>query len=201
MIRAVVLAILLAFSSASNARSDWYVPNLLELDQSDQVMNHKPPLSSQELLAVRKATAADVSECSKEPVFENQHGETLFRGLRVRRIAIGADKTEALVIQGWGGCMCGATGNCTFRLLEVSQSGYHVLLSAKGIQTFAILDSGAAGYYDIVTGAHDSASDTYLAKYHFDGERYRKYGCAELSYQGDRFDRLKTPRIIPEPCK
>ena len=44
--------------------------------------------------------------------------------------------------------MCGVVGNCSFWVVQVSQNGYQVLLSTSVTQTFAILNTSTAGYYE-----------------------------------------------------
>lgn len=125
----------------------------------------------------------------------------IFKSLRVGRVNLTSrGDAAALVVQGDGVCMCGAVGNCPFWLLSGGPNP-KLLLKAVGIQSFVIQKSGANTRFDVVLGSHDSAMETDLQRFRFDGVRYQRTGCATIEWDDEGGNRLNPPRIVGGPCR
>jgi hypothetical protein len=64
--------------------------------------------------------------------------------------------------------MCGGVGNCPFWLLSAGPNP-KLLLKAIGIQSFAFQKNPASTRFDLVLGSHDSAMETHIQRFRFDG--------------------------------
>jgi len=107
---------------------------------------------------------------------------------------------KLLLVQGSGSYLCGnaAGGNCTFWAL----GDHNRLLLAGRASELTILKSSRFGKPSILTSLHDSAWDSTLVWYRFDGSRYRASACATKSYFKRAFiDPHARPRIEYFPCK
>lgn len=94
------------------------------------------------------------------------------------------------LVQGVGD-ICGAA-NCDFWVLDTK---HHILLE-KVTQTYSILPQIHNGRPDIFTSMHGSATDSSLSYWQFQGRRYVRIHCAELSYgdaDGNIFNKPKSP--------
>jgi hypothetical protein len=97
--------------------------------------------------------------------------------------------------------MCGATGNCDFWLLDETQPGPKLVLHAIGVQSFAVNESLSYDRFDLVTRSHSSASQSWLQKFVFDGNRYRRTSCALMDYMDySTMEALKTPIVSKTEC-
>ena len=195
----VIYALCLGSESVGQVR--WSVLELQEFDQSNVIGKGATQLTATEINALRQLTQHEISECLAYPRLDDpKTTEEGFKSLRVRRINTAPQESPALVVQGFGSCMCGATGNCPFWLLSLRKRPT-LLLKTDGIQTFAIQKSRTNARFDLVLGRHDSATEEDLQQYRFDGTRYRLSGCATIEW-ADRFgNRVNPPRITPHRCR
>jgi hypothetical protein len=75
-----------------------------------------------------------------------------------------------------------------------------LLLKATGIQSFSVQKNRAIVPFDLVLGSHDSAMETYIQKFRFDGARYQRSGCATIEWDDESGNRLDPPRITSGQC-
>ena len=187
-------------ASAASAQKKWTVPNLKELPQSDMLSREGVHLSAREVAFLKEVTAREIAECIQDPgPNDPTTANGLFLSLRVKRLELTPNGMKALLVQGNDVCMCGATGNCTFWLIA-NEPNLKVLLKATGIQTFAIQKNKTSGYFDIVLGSQDSAMETYLREYKFDGKEYRLRRCSTIEWDDWQGNALAKPRIMPYSC-
>ena len=176
--RRMILPLVLVVCFASNAvgQATWSLPRLKELDQSNAIGKGSILLSADETSLLRKLTHRITSSCISDPgPGDPKSAEGIFKSLRVVRVDLTAKGDSALIVQGEGVCMCGAVGNCPFWLLSHGPNP-KLLLKPTGIQSFSVQKSRAIGLSDLVLGSHDSAMETYIQKFRFDGTRYQRSG-------------------------
>ena len=119
---------------------------------------------------------------------------------RVKEVDLNNDRTPEVIAQSVDDQACGATGNCPLWVFEWSNQRYTKLLEAQA-QNFTIQSTRTNGFQDIVAGLHESATSAELTVYKFDGSKYRRSGCYEVSWtklgsDGEYHD-LKEPHIWP----
>jgi hypothetical protein len=95
--------------------------------------------------------------------------------------------------------MCGGVGNCPSWIIGEKPS-LRVLLATYEVQTFALQDVRASGYFDLYLGNHDSAMVTNVERFRFEGTRYRSGGCASIAWSDGFGDVLRPPRISSRRC-
>lgn len=199
MRKIVWLVVLLCVQSAS-AQQVWVVPKLHEISWKQTIGSGKVKLSVAETALLKHASAKIIAACVKDPgPGDPKTARGLFEHLRVGRVGIGPGGKRALLVQGNGVCMCGAVGNCPMWVVG-SGSEPRLLLGAVGVQMFAFGKSGADGYFDLVLGSHDSASEFFVERFHFGGRKYEREGCALLDYASPAGRLYPRPRISPSPC-
>ena len=198
-----LLTLLLALCLASEAigQGTWSLPKLKELDESNAVGKGTVQLSAEETSLMRQLTHRITSACIADPgPGDPRTVEGIFESLRVERVDLTSKGDSALVVQGEGVCMCGAVGNCPFWLLSEGPSP-KLLLKAIGIQSFAVQKHRTTGHFDLVLGSHDSAMETDLQRFRFDGAKYQRTGCANIEWDDESGNRLDPPRITVGPCR
>ena len=185
---------------AVSAQNNWTLPHLKELPQSSMLSREGARLSASETAFLKKATLGEIAACVKDPSpGDPTTAEGVFRSLRVKRVELAPKDAKVLIVQGNDVCMCGATGNCSFWLIADGPK-LRVVLKAIGIQTFAIQKSVTAGYFDIVLGSHDSAMETDVREFKFDGYRYRLRRCATIDWDDWQGNALPRPHLTPHSC-
>ena len=197
----LVLGICFVLSAfAAFAQNKWTLPHLKELPQANMLTREGAHLSAREMTFLKEVTAREIAVCVQDPgPGDPTTADGLFLSLRVKRVDLAQSGMNALIVQGNDVCMCGATGNCTFWLIADGPN-LKVLLKATGIQTFAIQKSKKSGYFDIVLGSQDSAMETYLREFKFDGKEYRLRRCSTIEWDDWQGNALAKPRIMPYPC-
>ena len=95
--------------------------------------------------------------------------------------------------------MCDGSGNCPFWIID-HQPQPTVVLKARSIQSFALMKSLAAGYFDLVLGTREPENVKELQTFHFDGKKYQRKGCAALAWADPYGTLLIPPRITPDGC-
>jgi len=194
----VVLA--MCFASEAIGHAAWSLPKLKELDQSNAIGTGSLKLSAAETGLLRRITRGITSACVSDPgPGDPKTAEGIFESLRVGRVNLTANGDSALVVQGEGVCMCGAAGNCPFWLLSKGAKP-KLLLKATGIQSFSVQKSRGISPFDLVLGSHDSAMETYIQRFRFDGTSYQRSGCATIEWDDETGNRLDPPRITSARC-
>jgi hypothetical protein len=133
------------------------------------------------------------------PLVQGESSEELnhmMRSFRAERITSGG--SSALVVQPSGNELCGATGNCSFWIVDLRHR--RVVLNAVGIQSFAVSSSRAGGMPEIVTSSHVSAYEQEQIRWQFQGSSYERQSCATIDMANDDGQPYPAPRITPHPC-
>jgi hypothetical protein len=200
MRRILPLVLPLCFASEAIGQTTWSLPKLKELDQSNAIGRGYIQLSAEETGLLRKLTHRITSACVSDPgPGDPKTAEGIFKSLRVGRVDLTTNGHSALVVQGEGVCMCGAVGNCPFWLLSEG-SNPKLLLKARGIQSFSVQKSRAISPFDLVLGSHDSAMETYIQRFRFDGTSYQRSKCATIEWDDETGNRLDPPRFTSARC-
>jgi len=115
---------------------------------------------------------------------------------RIERIQTAG--THIFVVQYLGEDYCGGTGNCSFTVLDAA---YRVVLDNIA-QTFKIETVLHHGMPDILTGMHDSAVESVLKLWRFNGKYYERAACADVVYGDLTSDATYPhPRVTEQSCK
>jgi hypothetical protein len=202
VMRRTLLTFLVVLCLTANAigQGTWSLPKLKELDQSNAIGKGTIQLSAEETSLVRQLTHRITSACIADPgPGDPTTAEGIFKSLRVERVDLTSKGDSALVVQGEGVCMCGADGNCPFWLLGEGASP-KLLLKATGIQSFFVQKNQGSARFNLVLASHDSAMETYIQRFRFDGARYQRAGCATIEWNDESGNRLDPPRITPGRC-
>ena len=185
---------------ACSAQSRWVLPKLQELTPADAIGRGSVQLSADETTLLRNLTRKIISLCMDDPGPGDPHTTAeMFKRMRVRRVPLTPKGDSGLVVQGFGVCMCGAVGNCPFWL--IGQNPHPTaLMHMVGIQSFAFQESLTSDHFDLIIGSHDSAMETYLQRFKFNGAKYERKGCASLEWSDPVGNALHPPRITAHRC-
>ncbi len=191
----------LCFAPGAIGQANWSVPKLTELDQSNAIGKGTIQFSAEETSLIRQLARRLASECLADPApGDPKTAEGIFKSLRVGRVNLTSKGDFALVVQGWGACMCGAVGNCPFWLLSGGPSP-KLLLKAAGIQSFAVQKNRTRAGFDLILGSHDSAMETNVQRFRFNGVREERIECADIEWDDENGNRIDPPRITMRPCR
>jgi hypothetical protein len=133
------------------------------------------------------------------PLFQGDSSAQLnqvMRSFRAERISL-AD-SPALVIQPSGNELCGATGNCSFWIVDLRKR--RIVLNAVGIQSFAVRSARPGGMPEIITSSHASAYEQERIRWQFQGSSYGSGSCATVATASDDGQPYPTPKVTPHPC-
>lgn len=133
------------------------------------------------------------------PLFQGEGPGQLdnaIRSFRAEHLNLGG--TPALVVQPNGENLCGGGGNCSFWVIDLRQR--RILLSADGVQMFAVEPNSKRGLPDIITRTHESASEGDLIRWHFSGASYEPADCATEENADSDGNPLPQPKITTHPC-
>ena len=117
------------------------------------------------------------------------------QAFRIERLNLPA--APALAVQASGQDFCGATGNCTFWIIDVRQR--RIILRADAVQQFAV-ERSKSGFPDVITSTHASEFEHELIRWKFVGGTYQPATCATDDYAGPDGNPLPQPKITPHPC-
>jgi hypothetical protein len=95
---------------------------------------------------------------------------------------------------------CSPTGNCSILVLRSAHGRYRVVLDGIG-QSFNIRPSRTNGFRNIELAMHGSATESTVKIYKFNGSRYLRSGCQDVSFEtldkeGNRQE-LEKPLVTP----
>ena len=133
------------------------------------------------------------------PLFQDESVVQINKAIqsfRVERLSL--DGTPALAVQPSDGDLCGATGNCSFWIIDLRQR--RIVLRSDGVQQFAVVQSSKRGFPDVITSTHDSATESELIRWRFAGASYEPADCATKDYADPIGNPLPQPKITPHPC-
>jgi hypothetical protein len=159
--------------------------------------------------ADKKELARIISERVKETEFADdklsaKEFQELIWQTRIELVDLNGDGVPEILAQGYSSRMnCGATGNCEFFVFEKTLLGIELLLDTykgdgSGVELYTVEETSTHGFKDLVLTEHESAFESTLFVYKFDGKRYKKSTCysARWDYQGKRgFEMRKNPVI------
>ena len=94
------------------------------------------------------------------------------------------------------GCMCGATGNCSLRIVEEDDGGIHLVAHVFGWGYYA-RSRPRARYPDVFTASHMSAFETDIEGYGYALGQWRKLYCGKLTSH----DNWETEKEDVEACR
>jgi hypothetical protein len=167
------LLLVFVLLSSANAQTTWTNTDMHEVDMAN--LASKAKLSAEQTKQLRK--------------LDNNLDD-----LRIEKIDMGS--LTGYAVQGFGGNLCGAVGNCAFWILDAQM---HILLKYIA-QRFAVLPTNTNGKRDIVLADHSSATDSAWGLYHFTGTYYRRAECADVNYAPNPDVILKKPVVTTIPC-
>jgi len=144
--------------------------------------------------------SAIAGELSDEEFESDEARKKAAAEARAKYVVLGADGRFEVIVQAVDVISCSGTGNCAFWIMRPRGDSYSPLLKAEA-QTFTIQPTRTHGFYDIVLTRHDSAFESEVKVYRFDGEHYQEGECytAEWSQSGSdgKSHRLQDPRLTP----
>jgi hypothetical protein len=74
-------------------------------------------------------------------------------------------------------------------------------LKAAGIQSFAVQKNRTRAGFDLILGSHDSAMETNVQRFRFNGVREERIECADIEWDDENGNRIDPPRITMRPCR
>jgi len=186
----LLLAAVSAQATALNtsAPSDWALTHL-----------HEASMPLERFPAADRALALSLLKPYLGPMFQGDSSEQVnqaMRSFRAERLTLAG--SPALVVQPTGEELCGATGNCSFWIVDLHHR--RVVLNAEGIQSFSTSSARPGAMPDIITSTHASASEQELTRWQFQGASYRREGCATVASAGDDGQPYSTPKITAHAC-
>jgi hypothetical protein len=186
--------LLLAVMSAQTAAPHVSGPNawpLAHLHETTIPLERFPPAERSVALSLLKPDLG--------PLVQGESSEELnrlMRSFRAERLTLAG--SAALVVQPSGNELCGATGNCSFWIVDLRRR--RVVLNAVGIQSFAVSTARPGGMPEIITSSHASAYEQERVRWQFQGSSYQRAGCATVNSASDDGQPYPMPRITPHPC-
>jgi hypothetical protein len=123
---------------------------------------------------------------------------------RIEKVDLNRDGRPEFVVRGLDKYLCTVTGNCSFWVYHQTKKGYEKLLEASDVQQYSFRGAASNGYRDLITFIHDSAFESSLSVYKFDGEQYQLAECGGRSYsyidKDGHFRIRKHPLITLAKC-
>lgn len=133
------------------------------------------------------------------PLFQGEGAEQVDKAIeffRVERMTLSG--TPVLAVQATGENLCGATGNCSFWIIDLHQR--RIVLRADGVQQFGVTQNSKRGFPDVITESHASALDQELIRWQFIAGNYEPAACATREDNDADGNSLPQPKITPHPC-
>ncbi len=115
---------------------------------------------------------------------------------RVERVILAG--APGLAVQANGENFCGASGNCSFWIVDLRQ--HRVVLRADAVQQFAMEQHSKSGFPDVITWTHESATEHELIRWQFIGGKYERTACATHDWSDTEGNPLPQPKTTPHPC-
>ena len=186
----LLLATLSAQAAAPRASepANWELTNLHITSMS---LERIPPAERSVVLSLLKPYLGPLFQ-GDSPGQLNQ----VMRSFRAERITLAGG--PALVIQPSGNELCGATGNCSFWIVDVRKR--RIVLNAVGIQSFAVRSARPGTMPQIITSSRASAYEQERIRWQFQGSSYGRASCATIDSASDDGQPYPTPKVTPHPC-
>jgi len=144
--------------------------------------------------------AAIADELSDEE-FESDEARTeAASDARIKYVALNSDGKSEVIVQAGDSTSCSPVGNCVFWILRRRGNSYFLLLRSEA-KLFTLQPSRTHGFLDIVLTRHNSAFDSEVRVYQFDGQSYQESDCywAEWEPSGAHGEshNLRKPKLTP----
>jgi hypothetical protein len=160
---------------------------------------HEASASLERLPPAERSVAVALLKPYLGPLVQGESSEELnrlVRSFRADRLTLAG--SPALAVQPSGNEFCGATGNCSFWILDLRHR--RVVLNAVGIRSFAVSPSRPGRMPAILTSSHASAYEQEEIRWQFQGSSYQRESCATVDTANDDGQPYPTPKITPHPC-
>jgi hypothetical protein len=115
---------------------------------------------------------------------------------QLRAEAIKQPNGMTFFVQAYGSNLCGAVGNCSFWVFD----SYHRILLRSIAQTAGYLPTEDHGRNDILTAEHMSAWQQEITHWKFDGQKYKRFACADIESENLEGHRYMHPKVTKVPC-
>jgi len=187
MERLSIFSMICLLSLSCAAQTSWPIKQFHQIENQDQIAPKQ--LTPEERASIVKPLCriAAIEHCTDD---------ALSGSFRFTRVSLTGTAKDSVLVQGLGSDLCGATGNCTFVVFD---GDGRIVLNTYGVQRFLIARDLSNGRFDIVTSQHDSANESILRRFRFDGHKYRSFRCADLIY-GDLNHPDGPPHIKSMSC-
>lgn len=159
---------------------------------------HETSGSLMRLPAAERAVAEHLLRSQLGPLFQGEDSgqvEKAIHSFRAERFTLAG--TPAVAVQPSGGDLCGATGNCSFWIIDLHQR--RIVLRADGVQQFAVEHSSKRGFPDVITSTQES-TESELIQWQFAGASYTPAACATRDFSDADGHPLPEPKTTPHPC-
>lgn len=160
---------------------------------------HETSVALERIPPAERSAALSLLKPYLGPMYQGDSTEQLnqaIRSFRAERVTLAG--SPALVVQPSGSELCGATGNCSFWIVDLRHR--RVVLNAEGIQSYSVSPARPGAMPDIITSSHASATEQELIRWQFLGSSYHRESCATVNSASDDGQPYPTPKITPHPC-
>jgi hypothetical protein len=177
--------------------------HMRDLSKRNQILRSGLPKEDLDVIVQLLSKDIDPSDCLESE--KNPARHKIVRNFRIEKIQLAADDKTQYIVEGWGSCVCGTTGNCPVWILEKRDKGFTVLFSNGGyggFNGFSIEETNTNGYKDLILRYHDSASSYGLYVYRFSKDGYKLFQCSFVDYwKSDMTGKRSAPEITKQKCK
>ncbi len=163
------------------------------------VATHEASASLERLPPAQRSIVLPLLKPYLGPLVQGESSEEIngiMRSFRAERVSLA--NAPGLVIQPSGRELCGATGNCSFWVVDLRHR--RVVLNAVGVQSFAISPAAAAAMPEIITSSRASAYEQERIRWQFQSSSYERESCATINTAADDGQPYPAPRVTPHPC-
>jgi hypothetical protein len=206
MTRAVLLYLLLAFVGPSLAEDDFAPakPLLWNWHRAQETGWEQSVLRNRTMPAPERARllSAIAAQLQRQDFHSDDELRTSAAETRIKYVDLNRDgKLEVIAQAGGEHSGCSPTGNCPFWIFRRIGAKYAVLLSSEA-QMFTIQPTRSNSFPDLVLSRHNSAFESELRSYTFDGEHYLESGCFNAEWQklGSDGEHHRLDRPVITPC-
>jgi hypothetical protein len=186
----LLFTVLSAQTAAPHATESGAWP-LTPLHETSTPLERFPP--------TERSTALSLLKPALGPLVQGESSEELnhlMRSFRAERLTLAG--SPALVVQPSGNALCGATGNCSFWIVDLRHR--RVVLNSVGIQSFAVTGARPGGMPEIITSSHASTYEQERIRWQFQGSSYQRESCATVNTATDDGQPYPTPKATLHPC-
>jgi hypothetical protein len=174
-------------------------PHASEASAWPLVDTHEASTSLERLPPAQRSIVLPLLKPYLGPMVQGESSEEINRvmlSFRAERLTLAG--SPAVAVQPSGRELCGASGNCSFWLVDLRHR--RVVLNAVGVKSFAISPARAAAMPEIITNSHASAYEQERIRWQFQGSGYQRESCATVNTAADDGQPYATPQVTPHPC-